>query len=70
MANSDTEHSKQLRIDSANRRRQRIIEEGGKQLSVLLRAPAYAILRAECERLGLKEGTVIEQMLLDLKKEC
>lgn len=69
MANSLTEHSKQLRRAAANRRIERICSAGGKRISVLLRAPAYANLRSECTRTGLKEGAVIEKMLLEIEKK-
>lgn len=70
MANSNTEHSKKLRRDAANRRLQRIYDEGGKRVTVTLHAPAYAVLRAECERRGMKEGTIIEKMLLELGEKA
>lgn len=36
MPNSDTAHSRQLRKETAAKRRQRIIDEGGRDLRILL----------------------------------
>ena len=46
MANSNTEHSRQLRAETATKRKQQIIEEGGHELRALLDKDYNAKLQA------------------------
>lgn len=70
MANSKSEHNRKLRVASANRRIQRIRDEGGKLMTILLHAPAYAALtRERARRGGISEGACIEKILLELEEK-
>lgn len=52
MANSNTEHSKKLRKTTAAKRREKILECGGRDLRVLLEPKEAAMLREIQQRLG------------------
>lgn len=64
MANSDAEHSRRLRQDTAARRAKAIISAGGWQLKLLLQPDAAHALRDEMARTGETATAVISRLLM------
>jgi hypothetical protein len=67
MGNSNSEHSKRLRQETARAREKEVIAAGGWRLTLLLSPEVAAILRAEIARTAGTATGIVSELIRSLK---
>lgn len=70
MPNANTEHSRQLRAKTASARKQRIIDEGGYDLRVLLEKEDHEKLKCIVEWYRLRDDTSQRAVMIRMIKDA